>query len=65
MLERLDGKLSRAVLRGERGRKAPDLPGLPTKKESQLMLDPYASIAETDESMQAQLADILELRATD
>jgi hypothetical protein len=29
------------------------------------MLDPYASIAETDESMQAQLADILELRATD
>jgi len=27
MLERLDGKLSRAVLRGEWGRKAPDLPG--------------------------------------
>jgi len=29
MLERCDGKLSRTVLRGERGRKAPDLPGPP------------------------------------
>ncbi len=28
VLEPRDGKLSRAVLRGERGRKAPDLPGL-------------------------------------
>jgi len=27
-LEPYDGKLSRTVLRGERGRKAPDLPGL-------------------------------------
>ena len=27
VLEPRDGKLSRAVLRGERGRKAPDLPG--------------------------------------
>ena len=26
-LEPYDGKLSRTVLRGERGRKAPDLPG--------------------------------------
>ena len=28
MLEPYEGKLSRTVLRGERGRKAPDLPGL-------------------------------------
>ncbi len=28
MLEPYDGKLSRTVLRGEGGRKAPDLPGL-------------------------------------
>ena len=28
VLEPCDGKLSRTVLRGERGRKAPDLPGL-------------------------------------
>ncbi len=27
MLEPRDGKLSRVVLRGERGREAPDLPG--------------------------------------
>ena len=27
MLEPCDGKLSRTVLRGERGREAPDLPG--------------------------------------
>ncbi len=28
MLEPHDGKLSRGVLRGERGREAPDLPGI-------------------------------------
>jgi len=31
MLEPCDGKLSRTVLRGERGREAPDLPGRATR----------------------------------
>ncbi len=34
VLEPRDGKLSRAVLRGERGRKAPDLPGAQRTKET-------------------------------
>ena len=35
MLEPYDGKLSCTVLRGERGREAPDPPGTPKKEEQE------------------------------